>query len=78
MARKMSVVRAPSGELAPREGIAYANKAKFYMCNLTLVLGSLYREYSILEQIGGRMYLVDKRISSDLKIHAIKINNIWT
>ena len=54
--RKMSVVRAPSGELAPREGIAYANKASFYMCNLTLVLGSLYREYSILEQIGGRMY----------------------
>ena len=50
------MVRAPSGELAPREGIAYANKAKFYMCNLTLVLGSLYREYSILEQIGGRMY----------------------
>ena len=65
MARKMSVVRAPSGELAPREGIAYASKASFYMCNLTLVLGSLYREYSILEQIGGRMYLVDKRISSD-------------
>ena len=47
----MSVVRAPSGELAPREGIAYASKASFYMCNLTLVLGSLYREYSILEQM---------------------------